>query len=107
MKLFITLLSILFFSQISIAQVQNQNLECSTTFSGNQVGGVGIGCVSKASIERDKAQTRLLEIQIKIAEAQLRKIQKDEKAQAEKEMVRVVTPVQAKPTPTPTDEDKE
>lgn len=78
MKIFTILLLTLTFSQISIAQIQNTNLECSTTFSGNSVGGVSIGCVSKASIERDKAHTRLLEIQIKLAEAQLKKIQKEE-----------------------------
>lgn len=109
MKLITILFTLLFFSITSYSQVQNQNLECSTTYSGNSVGGVSIGCVSKASIERDKAQTRLLEIQIKLAEIQLRKAQKDEANQnpvVKQIQAETVIPTKKLPLPTPTPSDQ-
>lgn len=77
MKILTIVFTLFFFSIMTFAQVQNQNLECSTTYSGDSAGGVSIGCVSKASIERDKAETKLLEIQTKLAELQLKKAQKE------------------------------
>lgn len=56
---------IIFSGQV-LSSEDNKELECQTYYVSN--GGGAISCVSKASIERDKLEKKLLELQIKKAQ---------------------------------------